>query len=312
MKAVILDAESLGSDVDLSPLSQPVDHLEIHPMTTPDQVVERIQGCNIVIVNKVILGLEEMRSNPDLRLIAVTATGTNNIDLAAARERGIVVRNVTAYGTPTLVQHTFSLILALSNRLLDYVADVRDGHWSRSRTFCLMSHPIRELAGKKLGVVGYGEIGRAVARMGEAFGMEVLVAARPGQPPREGRVPWEEVLSQADVLSLHCLLNEQTRHLIGERELARMKRDAILINTARGGLVDELALADALRAGRLGGAGLDVLSQEPPPADHPLLAPDLPNLIVTPHCAWASREARQRLIDKTGANIRDFIQGTRG
>jgi len=248
---------------------------------------------------------------PELKLICVAATGTNNVDLAAAKERGITVCNVRAYGTAAVVQHVFSLITALSNNLLAYTAAVREGRWQRSEQFCLMDYPIRELAGRVMGIVGYGELGQAVARLAEAFGMQVLVAARigaeaDGQP---GRVPLDELLGRVDVLSLHCPLTEQTRGMIGAAELAHMKADALLINTARGGLVDEPALAEALREGRLGGAGFDVLTVEPPRQGNPLLAADLPNLILTPHMAWASRESRQRLLDQVADNIQAYRQG---
>jgi glycerate dehydrogenase len=232
------------------------------------------------------------------------------VDLAAARECGITVSNVRGYCTQSVVQHVFALIFALTTRLCEYRDEVRAGRWQRSRQFCLMDHPIRELAGRTLGIVGFGELGHAVACAAECFGMCVLVAERRGVAAREGRQSFETVLAQSDVLSLHCPLNEHTRGLLGASELALMKPDALLINTARGGIVDEQALADALRAGRLGGAGMDVLGTEPPVSGNPLIALDIPNLIVTPHTAWASREARQRVLDEIAANIHAFRAGT--
>ncbi|MDG9669791.1 D-2-hydroxyacid dehydrogenase [Hahella sp. CR1] len=310
MKAVILDAESLGADVSLDSLKEHVTTFDSYAATTSEQVAERIAGKDIVIVNKVVLNEAHMVGSPELKLIAVTATGVNNIDMAAAKKHGVEVRNVAHYGTATIVQHVFSMVLALSNNLLRYTAAVERGDWGRARQFCLMDYPIRELSGKVFGVVGYGDLGRAAGAVAQAFGMEVKVGARPGTEPgvRDGvnYLPLEELLAQADVLSLHCLLSEDTRNMIGAVELALMKSDALLINTARGGLVDEAALADALRNGRLGGAGFDVLTEEPPVNGNLLLAQDIPNLIITPHCAWSSREARQRLVDKTGDNIAAF------
>jgi glycerate dehydrogenase len=216
---------------------------------------------------------------------------------------------VVGYGTPSVVQQVFALILALTTRLQDHQAAVARGEWQRSDQFCLLDYPFRELAGRRLGIVGYGELGRAVGRVGEAFGMQLLIAQRPGGDARPGRIPLVDLLPQVDVLSLHCPLTEQTRNLIGAAELSAMKPDALLINAARGGIVDEVALAAALRAGTIGGAGVDVLSREPPVEGNPLLAADLPNLIVTPHVAWASRESRQRMVDELALNIEAFLQG---
>lgn len=314
MKAVILDAASLGDDVALECLGVNVDTFTRYAGTEPNQVAERIQGHDIVIVNKVFLGEAEMQQAADLKLIAVTATGTNNIDLEAAKKYRIRVVNVTGYGRATVVQHTFSLILALSTNLLNYVADVKSGLWAKSETFCLMGHPIRELEGKTLGVIGYGELGQGAVKMGQAFGMNVLVGARKGTAlgSADGidRVPVDDLLRASDVVSLHCLLSEETQGMIGQRELALMKSDAIIVNTSRGGLIDEGALANALRQQVIAGAATDVLSVEPPVQGNPLLADDIPNLIVTPHCAWASKEARQRLVNITADNIHQFVDGS--
>jgi glycerate dehydrogenase len=244
-----------------------------------------------------------------LRLICIAATGTNNVDLAAARGRGIAVCNVTGYATASVVQHAFALILALTTRLAEHAAAARDGRWAASDLFCVLDFPFRELAGKALGIVGCGELGRGVARVAEAFGMTVLIAQRPGGPPQEGRLPLDELLARSDVVTLHLPLADNTRGLIGARELALMKPDALLIDTARGGIVDEAALVEALRCGRLGGAGVDVLAVEPPRGGSPLLDDPPPNLIVTPHVAWASREARQRLIEEVARNIEAFGEG---
>ncbi len=307
MKAVFLDANTLGDDVDLSPIESVTGELTKYPHTAPGEVLERIRGFDTVLVNKVVLGREHFQACPELKTIAVVATGLNNIDQAAAKEHGVQVMNVTNYGRATVAQHTVALMLALATRLLDYDRDVRAGRWGQSDMFCLMDHPIMELEGRTLGIVGYGDLGQGVAERAAAFGMKVLLGARPGQSTGEvdgySRIPLDELLPQVDVLSLHCLLTDKTRDLIGARELKMMKPDALLINTSRGGLVNEEALADALRAGEIGGAGFDVLTEEPPRSGNPLLADDIPNLIITPHSAWASREARQRIVGITAANL---------
>lgn len=308
MKAVFLDASTLGTDVDLSPIEQVTGELVKYDRTAPEQVRERIQGFDTVLVNKVLLGREDFEACPELKTIAVTATGLNNIDQQAAKEHGIRVMNVTNYGRSTVAQHTMALMLALATRLVDYDRDVRAGRWARSDMFCLMDHPIMELEGRTLGIVGYGDLGQGVAERARAFGMKILLGARPGQAAGEvdgyPRIPLRELLPRVDVLSLHCLLTDETRNLIGAAELAQMQKHALLINTSRGGLVDEQALADALRAGGVGGAGFDVLTEEPPRHGNPLLAEDIPNLIITPHSAWASREARQRIVGITADNLR--------
>ncbi|MEN8174822.1 MAG: NAD(P)-dependent oxidoreductase, partial [Pseudomonadota bacterium] len=255
------------------------------------------------------LDRETLRACPDLRLVCVAATGTNNIDVAAARELGIAVANVRRYATPSVVQHVFALILALTTRLNEYREAVLRGDWQRAPAFCLLDFPIRELAGRTLGILGFGELGRSVAEVARAFGMRVVVGQRPGGPAQPDRLPLEDLLRRSDVLSLHVPLAPDTRGLIGARELALMKVDALLINTARGGILDEQALADALVAGRLGGAGIDVLAEEPPIHGSPLLDNNIPNLIVTPHTAWASRESRQRCIDGIADNISAFGRG---
>lgn len=311
MRITILDAASLGADVTLDSLIATTASFTRHEFTQPDQIIERLQETDIVIVNKTLISAEVMQACPALKMIAITATGTNNVDLQAAQQRGIRVCNVIRYGRASLVQHTFMLMLALAGNLQRYQQDVKTGVWNRAPNFCLMDHRIMELEGKTLGIVGYGDLGQGVAAMGRAFGMQILIAQRPGNTTSQpDRLPLHELLPQVDVLSLHCLLSEQTRNLIDEKELALMRHGAILLNTARGGLVNETALVQALKAGKLGGAGTDVLTQEPPVNGNVLLEIELPNLIVTPHCAWASREARQRLIDLTAENIRHFMDGT--
>lgn len=308
--AVFLDLATVArEDLNLTRLQSACARWSFHDYTRPAETIARLEGAQIAVTNKVLLDRAALAAAPDLRLVCLTATGTNNVDLDAARDLGIAVANVTGYATAAVVQHVFALILAHATRLLDYRAAVAAGAWSSSPQFCLLDFPIFELDGKTLGIVGYGELGRAVARVAQAFGMEVLIAQRPGGPPQEGRLPLAELLPLVDILSLNCLLADNTRNLIGAPELARMRPTALLINTARGGLVDGAALAAALRARTIGGAALDVLSVEPPPPGHPLLAPDIPNLILTPHTAWASREARQRVLDEVAENIHAFAAG---
>lgn len=307
MRAVLLDQASLHpEDLDFRALHALPLTLVVHAQTAPHEVAARLEGAAIAICNKVVIDEAVMAACPALGAIAVTATGTNNIDRAAAARRGIAVYNVEGYGTRAVAQHTFALLLALTNRLAEYTRDVTSGRWSASPTFCLMDHPVRDLDGAVLGIIGFGALGREVARLGEAFGMQVLVAEGEGGPA-PGRLPLPEVLARADVVSLHTLLTPRTEKMMNAERLAQMKRGALLVNTARGALVDELALLAALQSGHLGGAALDVLSVEPPPADHPLLTAHLPTLIITPHCAWVSRGARQRLVDGTVANLRRHL-----
>lgn len=314
MYGVMLDRASLDrGDLDFERLEGSLSGWSFYDHTDPNFVSERIVEAEVVVANKVILDAGIIARAPQLKLIAVAATGTNNVDLAAASERGITVCNIQHYATPSVVQHVFMLILNLIRHQPDYAARVAAGAWQRSDEFCLFDYPIRELGGLTLGIVGYGELGRAVSRAAmNGFGMRVVVAehgsnaAANQEPPR---LPLAELLGQVDIVTLHCPLTPQTRGLIGREELALMRPGAILINAARGGIVDELALADALRSGHLGGAGIDVLSQEPPTNGNPLLEAAIPNLIVTPHIAWASREARQRLVDQLVDNICAYISG---
>ena len=309
-KGVFLDLASLAeSDLDLQGLKASLADWRMYPATTPAQRRERIGDAEVVVVNKVVLDEEVLSSASGLRLICITATGANNVDLEAAARLGIVVSNVTAYATDSVAQHVMGLMLAHHMRLLEYNAAVRRGDWSRSPQFCLLDYPVRELNGMTLGIVGYGELGRGVERLARAFGMRVLIAQRPAGEPKKGRVELEELLPQVDVLSLHVPLAANTDKLIDSRRLALMKPHALLINTSRGAVVDNAALAQALRDGVIGGAVLDVLDREPPPLDHPLLADGVPNLILTPHTAWAGRGARQNVVDQTAANIEAFIDG---
>ena len=281
-----------------------------YPATDAGDVVERLRGATIAITNKVPLRADAIAQLPDLKMIAVAATGTDNVDLAACRARGIVVANIRNYSLVSVPEHCFALILAVRRNLRAYVADVEAGRWERSTRFCLLDHPIGDLAGSRLGIVGYGALGRRVAQIGRAFGMEIAVASR--SLLHDGDVvqlPGPVLLASRDVITLHLPLTEQTRHMIGAAELAAMKKTAILINTARGGLVDEAALAQALADGTIAGAGFDVLSTEPPAPDNPLLRLRVPNFVLTPHVAWASGGAMQTLADMLVDNIDAWAAG---
>ncbi|AJZ57062.1 glycerate dehydrogenase [Paraburkholderia fungorum] len=282
-----------------------------HARTDSAEVVTRLRGATIAITNKVPLRAATLEQLPGLKMIAVAATGTDILDLDACRTRGITVSNIRNYAVATLPEHTFAMLLALRRNLFAYRDDVAAGRWQASGTFCLLDHPIRDLAGSRLGIVGFGALGKAVGRLGRAFGMEVC-AFDPLPFESEGVQPlsFDDLLASADVISLHLPLTSQTRHLIGAAELARMKPTALLLNTARGGLVDEQALAAALTRGQIGGAGFDVLYGEPPAADNPLLQLRLPNFILTPHIAWASQQAMQTLSDQLIDNVEAFIRGT--
>ena len=306
-KTVFLDAGSLGEDIDLTPIrSLPVDCI-CHQNTSPSQTVSRIRDAEIIITNKVLLDERVLVRASKLKLVCVAATGMNNVDLKAAEKLNISVKNVVDYATPSVVQHVFMLILSLSGRLLETRNNIRQGQWQRSPFFCLLNAPFSELQGKTLGIIGYGVLGKAVARVAESFGMIVQIADIPGRPKKEGRVSFDQLLRTSDVLSLHCPLTEQTRSLIDATALKKMKKTAILINTARGGVVDEESLLESLESQLLGGAGIDVTRMEPPGSSCCLLSADLPNLLVTPHVAWASHESRQRLVTKLAENIRMYF-----
>src|ERR1700691_1114713 len=312
MQAVYLDYDSVSySDLDPAPLLGVLPELSFVDTPPADKVRDLIKDAEIVLVNKSQLTRAVLKGAPRLRLVVCSGTGTDNVDLVAARELGIAVCNVVAYCTASVAQHTWSLILCLTQRLFEYRRAAVDGSWASGVESRIRVYEIRELAGRTLGIVGWGTLRRAVADMAQAFGMQIAIANRAGAPPQAGRTELRDLLRIADVVSLHCPLNDATRGMIGAAELALMKRDALLINTARGGLVDAAALAHALREGKLGGAGVDVLAREPPTDGNPLLDPDIPNLIVTPHVAWGAREARQRCLDEMALNIREFLRGGR-
>lgn len=306
-RIVFLDRQSLVANL----RAPSFDHDWVdHEQTAPEQVLDRIKGADIVVSNKVRLSGEILAQAPAVRMIAVAATGTDIIDLAYCRAHGIVVSNIRGYAVHTVPEHAFMLILALRRNLLGWRHDLQAGLWQRAEQFCLFTRPINDLYGSTLGLIGYGSLGQGMERLAEAFGMRVLVAERKGAPAvREGYTEFDAVLREADVVSLHTPLTAETRHLIGAREFALMKPSAILINTARGNLVDEAALVEALQTQRIAGAGFDVLSVEPPRVGNPLLELDLPNFILTPHVAWSGREAMQALADQLVDNIEAFVAG---
>lgn len=310
MKIVVLDGYTANpGDLDWSPLVA-LGELTVHDRTAAALTLERAAGAQVVLTNKVVLGATELAALPDLRYIGVLATGYNVVDVSAARERGIVVTNVPAYSTPSVAQHVFALLLELTRGAGRHAALVRQGRWSSSPDFAFWEGAQVELAGLTFGIVGFGAIGRAVARIAGAFGMRVLVHTRTPDPaawPEVTFVGSDELFTTADIVSLHCPLTDETRGLVNAGRLAAMKPTAYLINTGRGPLVDEAALAAALHAGRIAGAGLDVLSQEPPPANNPLLL--APNCVITPHLAWATTASRQRLLDVAVDNVRAFLAG---
>lgn len=311
MQGVFLDRDTLHpADIDFSPLEKVLPQWSYYgASSSASEIIHRLRHATVAVINKVALTAPILKQAPHLQLVCIAATGTNNVDLEAARRLGVAVSNIRGYCTPSVAEHVFALILALTRQLPAITGAVAAGAWQQSPYFTVLDAPCRELSGKTLGIIGYGELGQAAARIAGAFGMKILVAQRPGAPGDPGRIPLKDLLPQADILSIHCPLTPETAGLIGHEELALMRPDALLINTARGGIVDEQALADALRAGQLGGAGIDVLSEEPPKHGNPLLAADIPRLILTPHVAWASREARQRVILQVAENISSFLNG---
>jgi glycerate dehydrogenase len=310
-RIVFLDAATYG-DISLSRFSERWP-CTVHSVTSPAETRARLAGHDVVVTNKVVIDRAVLDSDEagHLTLIAVAATGTDIIDKAAAAQCGVTVCNVPGYATQSVAQFTMALILQLASCACSYVGAVKAGAWQKSPVFSLLTYPTVELKGKNLGIVGYGNIGRMVAQMARSFGMEVLVAARPGAAPPlpPDRLPLDRVLREADFVSLHCPLTPETANLINNQSLSLMKPTAFLINTARGALIDEAALVSALREKRIAAAALDVLAKEPPPADHPLIlaAGELDNLLVTPHTAWSAREARERLLEEVAANITAFF-----
>lgn len=312
MNGVILDFDSIGpTDLDLTPLYDLPVQWTVYPDCKASQVAERIASADIVLTNKTAIRASEMVQAKNLKFISLFATGTDVIDLTGASEKNIVVSNAIGYGTASVVQHVWSLILALTTNLKEHSKASIDGRWRNSRFFCLLDSPVQELDGKVFGIIGAGELGLGVAKIAEAFGMKVIFAALPGRSHsnQDNRMPFGALLKEADILSLHCPLTAETAKLISADELGSMKESALLINTARGGLIDEKALKDALTDGVIAGAAVDVLSVEPPSDGNLLIDSDIPNLIVTPHVAWIARESRQRLVNQVAENVKGFLAG---
>jgi glycerate dehydrogenase len=310
MKAVFLDYATVGPGLDLAPLKSIFPALEIFEATANVEVAERIRNAEFVFANKVKLSESLLRDASELRFIGLTATGVDNVDLESAAKHGVAVCNIRSYCTRSVTEHVFGVLLMLTHSLHRYAAAVRAGEWQRATDFCMLDFPVRELSAMTMGIVGHGELGSGVARMAREFGMHVLVSVRPGHDSiSDGRVSFDEVLQQSDIISLHCPLNEQTQSLFGATQFRRMKSDSILINTARGALVDSAALVAALHNGEIAGAAVDVLPAEPPVDGDPLLDYSGENLIITPHIAWATDEARQGAIDELAANVAAFLDG---
>ncbi|MCL9788172.1 D-2-hydroxyacid dehydrogenase [Neisseria subflava] len=304
---VVLDRDTL--------VNRPFDFSFPHTLssygtTEAHETLERIRGADIVITNKVVISAQAFAENPQLKLVAVTATGVNNVDVEAAKQNGTAVCNIRAYGNESVAEHAFMMMITLMRNLPAYQRDVAAGLWENSPFFCHLGAPMRDLNGKTLAIFGRGNIGKTLATYAQAFKMNVVFAEhKNAQSVRDGYVSFDEAIRSADVVSLNCPLTPQTANMIGEAELQQMKPGAILINCGRGGLVDEAALVAALKYGQIGGAGFDVLTQEPPRDGNPLLKARLPNLIVTPHIAWASQEAANRLFDILLDNINRFVAG---
>ncbi|MDA0957342.1 MAG: D-2-hydroxyacid dehydrogenase [Proteobacteria bacterium] len=316
MKGVILDAMSLGPDPDLTPVTGLLDDWRIFMATNRDQLTDHLLDADIVLTNKVQLPRGVLQNHQKIKLISLMATGTNNVDLTAATDFNIVVSNAVGYATPSVSQHTFALLLNLVTQQPNYLLDTQQGRWQQSPVFCRLDHPITELSGKTMGIIGWGTLGQAVGALAQAFGMNVIAAHSQGSTGDQktaaavDRHPLEKLLKLSDVVSLHCPLTANNHHLINSETLSLMKPGAFFINTARGGLVDSTALLSALDSGQIAGAAIDVLTEEPPRYDDPLFTEPRPNLLITPHNAWGAIEARQRLIQQMAENIERFCQGS--
>ncbi len=308
MKIVFLDQSTITlDDIDFSCFKKLGDYSE-YPSSTEDETIERSRGAQVLIVNKVLVTRKVIQALPGLKLVCVIATGYNNVDLAAAREANVTACNVAGYAVNTVPQHTFALILNLATQMYRYDADVKAGAWQKAPIFTMLTYPTFELAGKTIGIVGFGAIGRGVARIAEGFGMTVMAYDPMGiKHGKYHNTDLETLLKESDIVTLHCPLTDQTRNLIDRTALSKMKKTSLLINTARGGIVDEPALTEALNTGRIAGAGFDVLTQEPPRNGNVLL--QAKNIIITPHSAWSTVEARQKLVDETAENIKAFFEG---
>ncbi|MGR5356881.1 D-2-hydroxyacid dehydrogenase [Vibrio chagasii] len=310
LKVVFLDRATIPSQIHLKPLSFEHEWVE-YDFTTPEQVSERVEEADVVITNKVVLNESNLAGTKKLKLIAVSATGVNNVDVEYCKSKNIAVANVQGYATQSVPEHVIAMLFALKRNLVGYHKDIEAGEWQKDKQFCFFTHPIQDVAGSTLGLMGSGSLGQATAMLAKAIGMKVMFAERKGaESCREGYLPFDTVLKQADVISLHCPLTDATQNLISEQELTMMKSSAVLINAGRGGLVDEQALVEALKKHEIAGAGMDVFTQEPADNSNPLLANShLPNLLLTPHVAWGSDSSIQKLSDILMDNIDGFIAG---
>ncbi len=307
MKIVILDASTLGADANFS-LLEKEGELTKYQTTKSEQTIERIKNADIIITNKVVIGKNEMEHAKNLKLICVAATGTNNIDIQEAKNRNIIVSNVKNYSTEAVAQHTISLILALQNSLIEFADESKSGNWSKSSIFTMLNHPFYELKGKKLGIIGYGTIGKRVAELAKVFGVEILITKRKNiKYSDSGRVDFETLLKESDIISIHTPLSESTKDLFRTEQFKKMKKSAFIINAARGGIINELDLYHALKNKDIRAAAIDVTEKEPIPEKHPLL--ELENIIITPHIAWTSVESRKKLLDAIVQNIQLFKKG---
>jgi glycerate dehydrogenase len=312
MKAVFLDFDTMGDGLDMRPLQAVFPDITVHDVTANDQIAERIQGMDIVFTNKIRLSADFLATAPDLKFIGLTATGTDNIDLETARAHGIAVANIRDYCTQSVAEHVFAVLLTLTRSLPEFRQTVREGAWQKAADPFLLVHPVRELSAMTMGIVGYGALGQGVARIAATFGMDVIIAARrDAASVPDDRVSFDALIETADVISLHCPLTDDTRNMLGSAQFRRMKDSAIVINTARGGLIDSAALAAALTNGDIAAAGIDVLPKEPPVHGDPLLDYAGNNLVITPHIAWASDEARQNAINELAENAQAFMAGER-
>ncbi|WP_105170876.1 D-2-hydroxyacid dehydrogenase [Pseudoalteromonas sp. T1lg24] len=308
MKIAILDYATIENG-DLSPLNALTQNIALFDNTSPAQVIERCQGMDVIITNKVVIDQTALSQLSTVKLICIAATGTNNVDLVAAKQHGIAVTNVAGYSTASVVQHTFALLFNLLGNTHQYIADCHNNQWQQASHFCFLDHSIDEIAGLKMALIGYGDLGRAVAKAATAFGIETLISERKNSPVRDGRVTFDDAIANADIISVHCPLNQETENLISTREFKLMKSSAVLINTARGGIVDESALAHALLTNQIKAAAIDVLSKEPAQDNNPLVQYHGSNLLLTPHIAWASKQSISRLIKQIALNISAFENG---
>ncbi|WNC73186.1 D-2-hydroxyacid dehydrogenase [Thalassotalea psychrophila] len=310
MRAVFLDRSSVSEDIDLSPIESQVTNISYFEHTKAEKVVFRAKFAEIILTNKVVINAETIAQLPKLKLICICATGTNNVDLEAAKRANIAVCNVSGYSTSAVSQYVFAMLLEHFQNTAHYISNTRQGHWQKSQVFCHFGLPINELANKSIAIIGNGTIGQAVATIASAFSMNVMIAERQGQTTiRPGRVSFDHAIQQADIISLHAPLTTDTEHLINKESVAQMQNGVVIVNTARGGLINNEDLLTGLKSKKIGAAILDVLETEPPAEDHPLLNAKLDNLYITAHVAWGSLQSQQRLVNSLAKNIESFQQG---